>query len=277
MVDNGLHRRIESALAIVEPHDLRSALSTALGAEAAAGRFASIENAFRLVTEEAPCSEGLRYFFRSWSMTNNSAMCVSGLGNRLSQELATSGQDIGALASALVSLHRISDEDLGVGTGLLHADLFYTMATMLCGDDGWQSKQYLMAEADGFKRWKDQCSLVDDDLAVGLLSTVVHEIYTHAEVEFIRPLFNSWLVTNGWDDAARRRALLWVEVHCDGTELDHFGHALCALSSYVAGQGRQIVADEAAVIAGSYVRHKEAAMSSIAGNLRRPVGAVALD
>ena len=106
------------------------------------------------------------------------------------------------LVDTLVSLHRIADEDLGVGNGLLHADLFYSMATTLCGDDAWQSKRYLTPEAAAFKQWKDRCALVDDDLVVGLLTTVVHEIYTHGEVEFLWPLFDGWLDRAGMDHRA---------------------------------------------------------------------------
>ena len=97
------------------------------------------------------------------------------------------------------------------------------MATRLCGDDEWQSKRFLTPEAQAFKQWKDRCNLIDADLLSGLLATLVHEIYTHAEVEFLRPLFDGWLVDHDWSDDERRRALLWIQVHCDGTELDHFG------------------------------------------------------
>ena len=161
-----------------------------------------IEEAFRRVTARQPHDEGLRWFFRSWSMTNNSAMCVSGLGNRISMELRDQPLESGRLVDTLVSLHRIADEDLGVGNGLLHADLFYSMATTLCGDDAWQSKRYLTPEAAAFKQWKDRCALVDDDLVVGLLTTVVHEIYTHGEVEYLWPLFDGWLARAGMDHRA---------------------------------------------------------------------------
>ena len=38
-----------------------------------------------------------------------------------------------------------------MGNGLLHADLFYAMATRLCGDDEWQSKRFLTPEAAGLQ------------------------------------------------------------------------------------------------------------------------------
>jgi hypothetical protein len=220
------------------------------------------------VTELPPGADGLRWYFRSWSMTNHSAMCVSGLGNRITMELRDGAPaDRAAMVDALVSLHRICDEDLGVGSGLLHADLFYAMATRLCTDDDWQSKRYLTPESLAFKQWKDRCNLVDSDLLSGLLSTLVHEIYTHAEVEFLRPLFNGWLIDHGWDDDDRRRALLWIQVHCDGTELDHFGHATDALAAYIAGSGRRPAPGAVWAVVDTYLDHKARAMRSIVEQL----------
>ena len=131
----------------------------------------------------------------------------------------------------------------------------------------WQSKRYLTPEASAFKQWKDRCALVDDDLVVGLLTTVVHEIYTHGEVEYLWPLFDGWLERAGWATAQRQRTLQWVTVHCGGTELDHFGHAVEALSYYAGGlrevTSRRDVVDTVA----SYLDHKSSAMTSIAGRL----------
>ena len=141
------------------------------------------------------------------------------------------------------------------------------MATTLCGDDSWQSKRYLTPEAEAFKRWKDQCCLINEDLVIGLLSTVVHEIYTHAEVEFLWPLFDGWLARCGWSEADRQQALVWVSVHCGGTELDHFSHALDALSSYTRARDAALQDEVVEGIACSYLEHKQAAMTSIVDHL----------
>ena len=265
-----LQQRLEDALEGVTDDALRSQLVTAVQTPQSTDALFQIEEAFRLVTALQPHDDGLRWFFRSWSMTNNSAMCVSGLGNRISMELRDQPLESSRLVDTLVSLHRIADEDLGVGNGLLHADLFYSMATTLCGDDAWQSKRYLTPEAAAFKQWKDRCALVDDDLVVGLLTTVVHEIYTHGEVEYLWPLFDGWLERAGWATAQRQRTLQWVTVHCGGTELDHFGHAVDALS-YYAGSLREVTerSDVAGTVA-AYLDHKSSAMNSIAGRLGIP-------
>ena len=249
---------------------LRRELTAAISSPSAHESLESIEDAFRQVTELAPGDEGLRWYFRSWSMTNHSAMCVSGLGNRITLELRDGAPpDPAAMIRSLVSLHRICDEDLGVGNGLLHADLFYSMATTLCGDDEWQSKRYLTPEAAAFKQWKDRCNLIEDDLLRGILATVVHEIYTHAEVELLRPLFNDWLIERGWSDVDRGRALLWIQVHCDGTELGHFGHALDAIEAYLVGAGRTLDAGAVRSTVAAYLEHKTAAMQSIVDQLDR--------
>ena len=265
-----LQQRLEDALEGVTDDALRSQLVTAVQTPQSTDALLQIEEAFRRVTALQPHDDGLRWFFRSWSMTNNSAMCVSGLGNRISMELRDQPLESSRLVDTLVSLHRIADEDLGVGNGLLHADLFYSMATTLCGDDAWQSKRYLTPEAAAFKQWKDRCALVDDDLVVGLLTTVVHEIYTHGEVEYLWPLFDGWLERAGWATAQRQRTLQWVTVHCGGTELDHFGHAVDALS-YYAGSLREVTerSDVAGTVA-AYLDHKSSAMNSIAGRLGIP-------
>jgi len=46
------------------------------------------------------------------------------------------------------------------------------MATNICGDDGWLLRQYLDQSARAFKYWKDQNSLRNKDLLIGLLTTV---------------------------------------------------------------------------------------------------------
>ena len=262
-----LQHRLEDALEGVSDDALRSHLASAFTTPASNATLRQIERAFQHVTALAPHDDGLRWFFRSWSMTNNSAMCVSGLGNRLSMELRDHPEEAERLIGALVSLHRIADEDLGVGNGLLHADLFYSMATTLCGDDAWQSKQYLTAEAAAFKHWKDRCALVDDDLVAGLLTTVVHEIYTHGEVEFLWPLFEGWLAGSGWTEWQRERTLQWVTVHCGGTELEHFGHAVDALSFYAGGLQELTERGDVATTVASYLDHKSLAMTSIVEHL----------
>lgn len=259
MDDHELHGRIADALVGVGHPALRHAMSEAVALAPSRRDLARIERSFDAVTASPPGAEALRWFFRSWMMTNNSAMCVSGLGNRISLQLRDRPDP--SLVEALVSLHRIADEDLGVGDGLLHAELFYAMATTLCGGDEWQSRTYLTPEAAEFKAWKDRCSLIDDDLVIGLLSTVVHEVYTHAEVELIHPLFDGWLAGHGWSATDRERALRWVTVHCGATELDHFGHAVDALVAYSGGDDRVIGLVEPIVLA--YLDRKAAAMASI--------------
>lgn len=194
--------------------------------------FRTIEEGFRALTRQRQDPEMLSGFFHSWSQTNNSAVTVAGIGNRLTL-LLHRGQPVGnegALLRTLTSLDRIIDEDLAVTHRVLHSDMFYSMATDIVGDDRWLSRRYLHPAAKDFKDWKDHNSLRDRDHIVALLTTLAHEIYTHGEVEFILPLFRRWLAEDyGFTDAEIRRTLAWISVHTGPTEKNHFFHALSAL------------------------------------------------
>ena len=126
---------IEPVLNDMPAGTLRHALFRAFWDETAS--LLDIEDAFARVTARRQAVEPLRKFFASWSKTNNSAASVSGLANRLTL-LARSEQGSAAadqLYRACGSLQRITDEDLGALGNTVHADLFYTMATTLCGDE----------------------------------------------------------------------------------------------------------------------------------------------
>lgn len=194
-----------------------------------------IEDSFIHLTEKKQAKETLNLFFKSWSQTNNSAMTVAGLSNRMTM-LVHKNKPINSehdLFKSVASLNRIVDEDLAVVGRVLHSDLFYTMATNIVGDDSWLSKQYLSDEAKEFKAWKDKNSLRDKDIMIGLLTTLVHEIYTHGEVEFIIPKFERWLRADGLlTEQEIDYSLAWIRVHCGPTEKDHFFHAVDAVYSY---------------------------------------------
>lgn len=226
-----------------------------------------IEKAFALLTERKHSPAVLRKFFASWSKTNNSAASVSGLANRLTL-LARS--DAGCMAAdqlyrACGSLQRITDEDLGALGNTLHADLFYNMATPLCGDDQWMLKANCLPSAQAFKDWTDRQRLRERDLLQGLLTTLVHEVYTHGEVEFIHPLFKQWFVRDMGIPAERARATVaWVTVHTGGTESNHFAHAVAAVEQFV--EAMQINIDQAAAreIFEHYLRMKAGVMKECA-------------
>lgn len=191
-----------------------------------------IEAGFARLTSQVQAAEDLRFFFKSWSQTNNSAMTVAGIGNRMTllARARPAGLDIEALLQSMVSLGRIVDEDLAVTQKILHSEMFYQMATGIVGDDAWQSGRYLLPSAKAFKVWKDYNSLRDPDLMVALLTTLVHEIYTHGEVELILPLFTRWLCEDyGYSVDQVRRTLGWISVHCGPTERNHFFHAVDAI------------------------------------------------
>lgn len=228
--------------------------------------FRTIEQGFRALTRQRQDPEALSGFFHSWSQTNNSAVTVAGIGNRLTLMLHR-GQQVGdrdSLLRTLTSLDRIIDEDLAVTHRVLHSDMFYRMATNIVGDDRWLSRRYLHPSAKEFKDWKDHNSLRDRDPVIALLTTLAHEIYTHGEVEFILPLFRRWLDEEyGFTDAAIRRTLAWITVHTGPTEKDHFFHALSALEHYARAMDVAISDYSLDEIVATYLAKKAAVLDHL--------------
>lgn len=209
-----------------------------------------------------------RRFFCSWQKTNNSAMSVEGLANRMTAEgeaKVGSGQDAAlALFRAAGRMNRVADEDLGVGGQALHFELYYRMATEFAGrDDLWQSRQYCLPAAVEFKNWLD-ASRLRSPVMVGIYSLLVHEGYTHAELETIEAPFHQWAATHiGLSDHDARRTLAWITVHCGGTEKAHFAHSCASLAHYLEGSGAEVDLDVAGEIFRNYFRLKGAVMEQL--------------
>lgn len=232
--------------------------------------FSAIENCFRILTSGKHSPDKLNCFFHSWSMTNNSAMTVSGIANRLTLLMHKNKpvKDPMELFQSLISLHRIVDEDLGVVGGIMHKDLYFRMATHFCKNDQWLLNRYLTPEATEFKKWKDKNSLKDQDIVIGLLTTIVHEIYTHGEVEYILPLFRKWLEENeGITGGESNAVLAWIAVHTGPTEKDHFFHAIHSLEHYARAMEIDLEKYDLKEIIETYMRRKAATMNSIANVL----------
>lgn len=222
-----------------------------------------VEATFQALTSRRHAAPQLRKFFGSWSKTNNSAASVSGLANRIT--LLARSEPEGEAAQRLYricsNLQRITDEDLGALSNTLHSELFYTMATRVCGDDQWLLTENCLPSAQAFKDWTDAQRLRDRDLLQGLLVTLVHEVYTHGEVEFIHPLFKQWFERDMGVPAAKVRATVaWVTVHTGGTESNHFAHAVAAVEEFVDVMGIVIVKSAAKEVFGHYLRNKAAVM-----------------
>jgi len=228
--------------------------------------FLVIENGFRRLTGEQHDQETLRSFFHSWSLTNNSAMTVAGIGNRITIMMreGTAISDKSAMLSALVSLDRIVDEDLAVTNRTLHSQFFYEMATGITGDDAWLSHRYNHPKAQAFKAWKDENSLRENDLMIALLTTLVHEIYTHGEVEFILPLFKDWLqMEMGYNERQCAQTLAWISVHCGPTEKNHFFHALDAVGFYANAMGLRVENYDLNEIISTYLKRKASLLKAL--------------
>ena len=193
-------------------------------------------------------------------------MTVAGISNRLTLRVqrGEAVRDQVALLQTLVSLHRISDEDLAVTHKVLHSEMFYNMASDITGDDTWLQHRYIDRTASDFKAWKDHMSLRESDIALGLLTTLSHEIYTHGEVEFILPLFVQWLRTHyNFSDHDMIRPLTWIRVHCGGTEKRHFFHALDTVAHYERAIGIDWAAYDLEGIVAQYLQKKAAVLQAL--------------
>lgn len=229
--------------------------------------FETIEAGFARLTARRQSTETLRRFFQSWSQTNNSAMTVAGISNRMTLLIHADRPvaDREALFASMVCLNRIVDEDLAVTHKILHAQMYYNMATGIVGDDQWLSYAYLHPSAKAFKSWKDHQSLREPDLAIALLTTLTHEIYTHGEVEFILPLFRRWLTqTLGFAERDATRTLGWISVHCGPTEKNHFFHAINAIRHYSRAMALDLERYSLDGIVGAYLEQKAAVLETVA-------------
>lgn len=260
-----LHDIISPVLAAMPVSKLRSDLTRAFTGHER--DLSVIESGFEDMTSRPQSAEDLRYFFKSWSQTNNSAMTVAGIGNRMTLlfRARPQGLDSQALLQSLTSLGRIVDEDLAVTQKILHSEMFYAMATDIVGDDAWQSSRYLLTSAKSFKAWKDHNSLRDPDLMVALLTTLVHEIYTHGEVEMILPMFTRWLCEDyGYPVEQARKTLGWISVHCGPTERNHFFHALDAIGHLSRAMAVDVGSERLSAIVTTYLGKKAAVICDLA-------------
>jgi len=262
-----LFREMRDAFEQLEHVPLRDALLESLELERESIR--AIAESFTTFLSAKHEPDARRRFFGSWQRTNNSAMSVEGLANRMTLE-AESG--VGRLDTERVlsifrgggRLNRVADEDLGVGGQVLHFELYYRMVTEFTErDDQWQSRAYCLPAAAEFKSWLDSTRL-RDPVITGLYSLLVHEGYTHAELEMIAPLFYSWATEDmGLSEKEARRALAWISVHNGGTEKGHFAHSCLSLSHYCEGSGVAIDTAAATSIFRKYFRMKGDVMAQL--------------
>lgn len=257
---------IDSVLTDVSDHFIKEHLQHAFAG--CGSSFEDIERSFSQLTAHQQPENVLCQFFHSWSQTNNSAVTVAGIGNRLTLRLHQGEQphDIQHYLQAMVSLDRIIDEDLAVVGGILHSDLFYRMATSITGHDRWLSREFLSQEAIDFKRWKDRNSLRNPDLMVALLTTLVHEIYTHGEVEHILPLFERWMDESyAMPRRDVRNILAWISIHTGPTEKNHFYHAISAVQNYAVATQTSLNDYDLEQIVFDYMTKKAIVMKQLEG------------
>jgi len=265
--DTALFSGMHDAYAQLDHQPLRQVLLDSLHAEKEP--VLAIARSFGGFLASVQPLEIRRRFFASWQKTNNSAMSVEGLANRMSAEgeaKAANSETATALSlfRAAGRMNRVADEDLGVGGQALHFELYYRMATEFAGrDDVWQSRQYCLPAAAEFKAWLDK-SRLRSPVMTGIYSLLVHEGYTHAELETIETPFYNWATTQmGLSDHDARRTIAWITVHCGGTEKAHFAHSCASLAHYLKGSGAAIDLQVAGETFRTYFRLKGAVMAQL--------------
>lgn len=230
----------------------------------------AIANSFERITAQKQPLQIRRQFFSSWQRTNNSVMSVEGLANRITLEaekaLAKGDNESSVMHffRSAAQLNRVADEDLGAKGQPLHFELYYRMATEFCGeDDTWQSHSFCLPVATEFKSWLDSLRL-KEPIMYGIFSMLIHEGYTHAELEIIAPLFERWAMEGmkfDRNDALRNTA--WIAVHNGGTEKNHFAHSCNAFQYYSAATNTKIDLQTAEQIFKEYLRRKGDVMKQL--------------
>ncbi len=267
-VAENLFVEMEDAFSQLKHESLRQTLLDSLYMEQDYVR--AIGASFENFTSRKQSPQVRRQFFASWQRTNNSAMSVEGLASRITREAelaVTTGKDPSVPLNLFRSagrLNRVTDEDLGVRGQILHFELYYQMATEFSNkDDTWQSRVYCLPVASEFKSWLDSARL-DEPILNGLFSMLIHEGYTHAELELIAPMFEHWAVEiMGYERVDARRNLAWIAVHNGGTEKEHFAHSCAAFEHYCAATGVEINLKVAKQIFKKYLRSKGEVMKQL--------------
>jgi hypothetical protein len=258
---------VEPVIGAMPEGPLRDSLSTGYAEEAESLR--DIERCFAALTSRRQDPEILRKFFHRWAQTNNSASSVAGLTCRVTLSAKNRPEEDRPTYYRIVdSLQRIIDEDFGAHGEIMHTDLYYRMATGICGDDSWQSKEYGSQTAQEFRSWMLRKRLRDRNLLSGLLFTLIHEVFTHGEVELIHDMFQEWLTTHH-DIPTRdaRKLLAWVTVHTGGLETEHFGHATDSVLDYCQVSGQTVDLVVAKDLFTTYLSRKAAVMAEMIPDL----------
>jgi hypothetical protein len=263
-----LSEHMADAFAQLEHVQLREVLLESVAAERES--IAHIRDSFLQFTAAKHELRKRRTFFASWQRTNNSAMSVEGLSSRMTAEAEASvgrvdSERVLSIFRAAGRLNRVTDEDLGVGGQVHHFELYYRMASRYCdNDDQWQSREYCLPVAAEFKAWLDAARL-REPVMTGMYSMLVHEGYTHAELEMIAPLFDRMAAESfAIPEREARKSLAWITVHNGGTEKRHFAHSCTSLEQYCAGAGAPIDLTAAGTMFRSYLRRKGEVMKQLA-------------
>ncbi len=259
---------MQDAFSQLEHESLRKVLLDTLQTEQ--DLVSAIDASFRNFTTKKHSLQVRRQFFASWQRTNNTAMSVEGLANRITHEAELAlfkGKNPSVALELFRSagrLNRVTDEDLGVKGQILHFELYYRMATKFSdNNDAWQSREYCLPAASIFKSWLDSVRLIEP-IINGLFSMLIHEGYTHAELEMISPMFENWAIEfMGLDKSDARRYLAWISVHNGGTEKLHFEHACAALEHYCTATTHEINLEVARQLFQNYFRCKGEVMKQL--------------
>lgn len=199
---------------------------------------AKVESLFDLLTTRRFTPEGMFRFFQSWRHPLRGASSIAGLSCRLSAAAtAVDGDRRAAFFMATAGCAEIIAEDMGV-PGIRHDDMFYRLATAICGSDEWQSKVHTVEPIIDFHAWVNYLRRHHKDLLEGVLTTIASEIYNHGEFCMIAPMFERWMTEElGMPRKDVRPNLAFILVHTGSTESDHFMKAIDVFDHYNVAAG----------------------------------------
>ncbi len=231
-------------------------------------RLRQIEHTFNVLTATKQDTEVFREFFHSWNHTNTNVVSAEALNNRIARLVFenTPIQDEKSLSRTVASLDYIID-----GTTQIEgetSDLYYRMATNICGNDEWMRRCHLLPEAQERRDQSEQNITNVEDIMKGLLTALIHSLYSLGEALYILPLFEEWLRKHYiWHPDKITDTLEWIKLHCSYTEQECFFHAVHAVERFAKAVDANLTDYNIAFLLDDYFKQKAAVMNALTARM----------
>lgn len=215
---------------------------------------------YKEITGQRWSRDSLCTFFCGWRSPDGAAHAVSSITVRLLHEASArqSSHDKLLLLEAAANCGHIIVEDIGLGEmhgHTHHSELYYQMATRVCGTDVWLSRQtYLDPRTREFSSWVKTKRPLAKDLAEAIEMMMLTEFFNTAEYNLMTPMFKDWMqFHHGMSRGEALRTASFLSVHCGDVEASHFRHAGNVLTLYASATGQELDYDRIARLSSEYV------------------------